>query len=189
MNKPKNTRRPDRTGLRTLLFFFILGTIPFYVLGIGLWLFSPEPGRNNNNNNDNQSNDITSAPDNSDATWTPLNSGGSDGITPQISTGIPTLTSVATFDFDFGQPTALQFTPLFTPLNNGGGNATFVLGTPIFVSSPTPIPTRFITATPTLTPAATNTNPPPPPTAIPQATNPPPPTQPPLIPPTDTPSA
>jgi hypothetical protein len=170
MNKTKGRR--DKTGIRTLLFLIALGTIPFYILGIGLWLFSPNRGAQ-----DRPPGDVTTAPGNPDEepTWTPLNSGGNSGtVTPNVSPGFPTLTPF--------QP----ITPFFTPI--GGGQATFIVGTPIFVVSPTPIPTRFITVTPSPTSAATNTPPPPPPTAIPP-TSAPPPTQPPLVPPTDTPSA
>lgn len=180
------TRR-DRTGLHTLLFFVTLATIPFYLLGMGLWLFAPQknqttpPGQMTN----------TPASSDEDPTWTPLNSDGSGGITPVIATGFPTLTTAPTLDFNFGQPTALPFVT-FTPMGgfpgegNFGGPATLVGSTPAFFTSPTPIPTRFLTATFTTTPAVTDTPP------APAATNTspaPPPTQPPLIPPTDTPGA
>jgi hypothetical protein len=108
-------------------------------------------------------------------------------MTPVIATGFPTLTLIPTLDFNFSQPTVPG--GVFAPPIGSNPAATFVVGTPIFVATASPLPTRFMTVTvtpaPTLaasaTPISVPTNPP--------AVNPPPvATVPLLLPPTDTPA-
>jgi hypothetical protein len=41
MNKPKNRRHLDNRTLRTIALLMIVGTVPFYLIGGGLWLAAP----------------------------------------------------------------------------------------------------------------------------------------------------
>jgi hypothetical protein len=159
-------RKSTRNTIRTISLLVIAGTIPLYILGIGFWLFSPAGNRPGSEptsiNEDNGDGDNTPG----FATFTPL---GQNDTREPVSTITP-----------IGLPTQGGF-PTFNP----GQFPTVML------NSPTPPPTRFITATFTIAPTAT-TPPPVVPTNQPPVvpTNPPPvvPTQPILLPPTDTPS-
>lgn len=95
----------NRTGLRLLLSFVIVGTLPFYIIGIGLWLFAPD------NNAPSGGETIITGEPNAEATWTPLGGNVTRTSTP---TSTPTIIRTPT-QFSPLQPTPGQFIPPATP--------------------------------------------------------------------------
>jgi hypothetical protein len=154
----------NRTLLRAILLLVIVGTIPFYICGIGLWLLSPDANAPTNAPNG----DSSVVDDNGEPTFTPLGSGSDDG---QANSGDrdeqPTLTPL---DDDFSPPTFTPFAPLnptppqFIPPTSFPTNPPPVF----FPATDTPVPT--FTPFPTNTPLPTST-PLPTDTPPPQATN------------------
>ncbi|RMG90239.1 MAG: hypothetical protein D6712_00195 [Chloroflexi bacterium] len=116
-----------RRNLRLVLLFITLATIPFYVIGVGLLLFAPDPN----------------APQ-ALATFTPTATVIRNEQTPATVTPFPTFTPFATFTpLSPLQPTPFQFVP---PTRVPTAIPTF---------TPLPIPTS--TPAPTLTPIPSNT--------------------------------
>lgn len=161
-------RRQDR--IQVILLGVILITIPLYLIGIALLLFTPDrsaAGPSNPTNTPQGSNGGGSST--VIATFTPLNSGNQ---TPMVTRN------------PFETVTQIPFPGISPTVTRIG--LTFVPFTPIY---PTQQPTQYIP--PSITPRPTNTTAPtnaPQPTDPPAATDPPPVSSP-LLPPTNTPSS
>jgi len=166
----------SRGCIRSILVTIIIGTIPFYLLGIVVWL---TPGADRpaatsqpdlvNTSDAGDSGDSGGSDGN--PTWTPIDL--DDIVTVRPSTGTVTfVTGQPTSILSSPQPTIVVFTS--TPTRD------FV---PIVPTSAPVLPTATLTRTPTSTPTLTNTVPP-----APTFPNTPLPTAAPLLPPTDTPA-
>jgi hypothetical protein len=150
-----------RTTIRAISLFIILGTIPFYIILTGLWLFSPQSGRSDDG-----------------PTFTPQ--GNLDGGSGDEGDGFATFTPQG-----LDRLTPTEFIASATP--NLGGTFTYFTPDGGVFTTPTIPPTRYMSPTPAPTLAPTNTLPPSNTPAV-APTDVIVPTQPPLIPPTDTPS-
>lgn len=165
MARRTTSKRSNRSTVRGVLIFVIVATIPLYICGIGLWLLSRD-----STGGSTAPLATATSPASSGATRTPIDT---DMLLTQFAlTTSPTPQASPTQTI----PVFQTFEPIV--LTNTSA--------PIFLS-PTGIPTRFVTSTPTNTPTITSV----PPTSPP--TNTPPPslptaTEPILAPPTDTPS-
>jgi hypothetical protein len=109
-----------RTLLRGVLFFIILATIPFYIIGFGIWLL---PGGGSAR--------ITPTATESLATFTPL--GGNNSALPSLTPLRPIVTSTSLSPL---QATPPQFiVPVLPTRGGGGGN----IGFPTAAPSLTPV--------------------------------------------------
>ncbi|MFW5691922.1 MAG: hypothetical protein ACOCX3_01075 [Chloroflexota bacterium] len=149
-----------RTVIRAVLFFVIVGTLPFYVLGFVLWGTAPQA------NAENQTQEPL-------PTNTPIGQGAT-----ATNTLFPTFTPRPTRTTQPLGPTPGQFIPPVIP--------TVVIPTSTPFVFPTSTPAPSLTPFPSSTPLPTNT---PLPSATPLPTNSPVPSPTPLPPPTDTPAA
>lgn len=120
--------RGGNNRTQVFLVFVILSTIPCYLLGVGLWLFSP----------DNNAPAATSIPDTqATATWTPIDPNSLITLTPTdaiiVNTATPTVN-------DFQQVTAtVFFPPTVTPTQT----PTTFIPTVTPTHTPTPTPTEI----------------------------------------------
>jgi hypothetical protein len=164
MTRKPAPRRSNRTTIRGVLILVIVATIPLYLCGIGLWFLSRD--------------EATAIDPIATATEAPV----SGATRTPIDTNV-LLTEFALTTSPTPLPSPTETIPVFQtfePIVITNTSA------PVFLS-PTMIPTRFVTSTPTVPPTATTV----PPTL--PATNTPPPalptaTEPILAPPTDTPT-
>lgn len=161
--------------VRSILVTIIIGTIPFYILGIIVWLVPSASGTpaNTPDASITQDSDSTSGGSGDSGvrpTWTPIDPDAL--VTLQPVTGTVTLVTAApTSDLGTIVPTVVI------------PSATLRGAIPIVPTEPPRIPSATPTIPPTFTPQPTNTQPP-----LPTSTQPPTATQPVLMPPTDTPA-
>lgn len=154
----------QRSLIRAVSLFIILGTIPFYIGLMGIWLFSPQSNR----------------PDDG-PTFTPINGSDATDSEDVFSTFTPINADEISTQSN-SQPVFFTLTP------NQSGTYTYYTPDTSGLASPTPPPTRYLSPTPQPTLAFTNTVQPSNTPAV-APTDVIVPTQPPLIPPTDTPTA
>jgi hypothetical protein len=156
---PQSDRR--RTVLRSVFFFIIVGTLPFYLLGFILWGTAPDNSQRNItpivSTQTPIGGDVT--PTTPPATWTPRPTntplsglGPTPGqfIPPVIPTQFPTLTPFVVIPTGTPAPTLTPF-PTNTPLP-------LPTETPLPLPSDTPRPQPTNTSQPTNTPQPLPTN-------------------------------
>ncbi len=165
----------SRGCIRSILVTIIIGTIPFYILAIIVWVVPRAEAPNATDQPPLENTDESGAGDPGDPnerpTWTPINPDELVTLRPVTGT-VELVTSAPTSGLISPAPTIVIFTSTPTP--------EFI---PIVPTSAPLQPTATLTRTPSRTPTATNTIPPAPTNTVPPA-----PTQPPLLPPTDTPA-